>query len=120
VIGKQNASFVWNMAGDQVGPKALERVSKSCALRQIKLSSFRPQRSFSENGLEGLGFIATIEGTYPAVTAFINDMESSDVKLAVNLVQLASADGSTDTVTANIGLVAYADAKKKELSLARH
>jgi len=119
-VSKLNSSFTWSMAGDQVGPSALDQVSKSCAQRQIKLSSFRPQRAFVDQSLEGMGFVATLEGTFTSVAAFIKDMESSNSKLAVNMVQLASADGSTDAVTANIGFIAYAEVKNKEVSVARH
>ena len=54
-----------------------------------------------------LPFLIGVDGSYPNVVAFVKDIETKGTKLALSQVQLSSSDGTTDKVSASIGVVAY-------------
>lgn len=72
--------------------------------RNLKVASFRPQKPVDEAGLLRLPYLVSLEGTYRDALAFVKELEKPQNRLAVNLVQLASADGETSMVRATVGI----------------
>ena len=103
----ENKPHLWNMSLQNVGPAALAKITALAKTHQVKLSSFRPQRTIDVDGLTQVPFLMTIDGSYPNVVGFVRDIESSDTKLAVSQAQMTSSDGGSDKVSASIGIVAY-------------
>ena len=60
-------------------------------------------------------FLVTVEGPYPSVTLFCQDIDKQATKLAVNLIQIASSDAASNAVTASIGLIAYVNVAEPEV-----
>jgi Tfp pilus assembly protein PilO len=85
----------------------LAQVTKLSVQRKVKLVGFRPQRGLDAGALTQLPFLVTVSGKFTDVLGFTHDLEASGSKLAVNLVQLAASDPSSDDVTANINVVGY-------------
>jgi Tfp pilus assembly protein PilO len=98
---------VWTLSLQEIGPKALQTVTGFAKEQRLKLTAFRPQKPNDVNGMTQLPFLISIEGSYPSILNFIRQIETSNSKLAPNLVQLSSTDGSSDLVTATIGVMAY-------------
>ena len=97
---------VWQETPELVGPKALAKVSKYAQDHRIKLSAFRPQKQI-DGVLIQLPFVITVEGSFSDVMEFEKELEKPENKLAVNMVQLASADAASDKVSGNLYVLAY-------------
>ena len=100
-------SKIWDVPLDDIGPKALQSVTKFAQEAKIKLVAFRPQKPTDVNGLTQLPFLISLEGGYPGVMQFLRKLEAGNVKLAINSAQIASSDANSDTVTATVGAVVY-------------
>ena len=85
----------------------LDLVTKLTAKRNVKLVGFRPQRTVDAGQLTQLPYIVSVSGSFPNIIAFTGDLEAKGTKLAVNTVQMAASDTSTDNVTGNISVVGY-------------
>lgn len=103
---------LWKVPTDQIAVSALADVTDLAILHQLKLVSFRPQRIIEDDGVQRVPYLANLQGPFPNVIAFINDLETSEEKLAVNSVQIASADGATSLVSASVGIVGYQEHTK--------
>ncbi len=101
------ASLTWAGAADTVVPSAIAIVKQRADARQLTLRGFRPLTAKELEGLEMMPYTISLEGRYPNILQFAKDLETNGGKLAVNLVQIASADEATDQVSATIGIVAY-------------
>jgi Tfp pilus assembly protein PilO len=107
------ATYVWDLPLQQVSPAALANVTTSVQARNLRLIAFRPQRvAESTGGLSQIPFMITVEGTFPNVAQFVDDLESPANRLAVNLVQISASDGATDQVSASIGVLAFVAPKE--------
>ncbi|MFZ4508335.1 MAG: type 4a pilus biogenesis protein PilO [Fimbriimonas sp.] len=100
-------SRIWDLPADQIGPGALSKVSQAAAAHKLKIVAFRPQRANEAEDLIQLPYLVTLDGPYLSVLGFVQDIQAKENKLAVNLVQLASADGASNRVTASVSLMAY-------------
>ncbi len=109
----------WSGGADNVGPAALETVTGAARARQLKLVSFRPQRTTQGGALTQLGYLVTVEGGYEAVVGFLRDLESPRSRMAVNMVQVATSNAKNDSVTATIGLVAYYRGTQEDAKVAK-
>lgn len=99
--------FAWAGTLEQINSTALNRLTEIAQHHTVKLTGFRPQRPINSASLTQLPFLVTLDGAYVDVVAFEKELEDSGNRLAIEMVQVASADPSTDRVTANINLVAY-------------
>lgn len=102
----------WPGGAQQVGPGALQAMTKLSKTFSVKLSGFRPQRVTAASGLELLPYSVTAEGSFVNVLRFVKAIEDPTTKLAVHQVQINSADANSDQVTAAIGITAYRVADK--------
>ncbi len=99
----------WTEKPDLITGEVLSIVRNATGKASVKLISFRPQRSVETTDLLQLPYVIAVDGSFPNVVKFVQSIEESDAKLAVSSFQLASAEGTSDFVTASIGLVAYRD-----------
>ena len=100
-------SMTWQTSRDEISPRAMAWVSRAAQANYVTVSAFRPQRTVEAEGLDQLNYLVTAEGAFLNVMGLIDAFESEGSLLAVKTVQLASVDGSTDTVRVTLGLVAY-------------
>ncbi len=98
---------VWETDAESIAPSALNVVTQAVDGHRLRLGGFRPQRPADAEGLQQVGFTASVEGSYPDVLKLARTLEGSDNKLCVNMLQIAAADESSDRVTASIGLTAF-------------
>lgn len=101
------AKYLWSEKPDAIAPQALGIVTGAAKTHGLKLSAFRPQKPVVEGDLEVLNYVVALEGRFPAVADFLRTLETPGNRLAVNLFQVTSSDGATDSVTATVGLVAF-------------
>lgn len=106
--------WVWLGDRDQIAVDAMARVNDQVGILGLKMISFRPQRSIVDGSVERLPYQVTLDGAFPAVIGFVRAMETPEARFCVSKVQIASADGATDRVSATIGLVAYREAEEKK------
>jgi Tfp pilus assembly protein PilO len=104
----------WTGDPKQIPPAALAKVSTLATQRGLKLVAFRPQRTNEAGVFRQLPFLVTVEGPYPSITKFCQDIDQPSSRLAVDLIQIASADAASNAVTASVGLVAYVNEDRKE------
>ena len=102
------ARYIWQVKKtDEIGAKSLAAITALAAKHKVSLLGFRPQKAYSQDGLTQLPYLIILEGEYPGVSAFLNDLENIQTKLAINMVQVSASEANTDRVNANIGVVAY-------------
>lgn len=98
---------LWQESDDRIAPEALSHVTSLALANKVKVTAFRPQKDLVAGTLAILPLFLTIQGPFPNVMSFERDLEDKEPLLAVNLLQVASADSSSNQVTATIGLSAY-------------
>ncbi len=98
----------WTGGADAAEKGALALVTQISKSKGATLQAFRPQKRLEQGELTRLPFLVTLEGPYTKVLAVLRELETPSSKLAVNLVQIASADGASDVVTATLALFAFA------------
>ncbi len=99
--------MLWDGTAEQVGPRALSTVTKLAQTRHLKIIAFRPQKPVDAEGLVQIPFSISVEGAYPDTMRLVKDLETSNSKLAVSLVQVQASDAATDHVTGTVNVVAY-------------
>lgn len=103
-----SARYIWSVKKtDEIGASSLKTITAMAQKHKVTVLGFRPQKATSDSGLQVLPYLIILEGDFPGMSAFLNDLENVQTKLAVTMVQLASADANTDRVNANIGVTAY-------------
>ncbi|MBV6458127.1 MAG: hypothetical protein HONBIEJF_01250 [Fimbriimonadaceae bacterium] len=110
----KNQPMIWALDADEISAHAMAFATKMANGRNLKVAAFRPQRPQPNGNLTMLPYQLSVEGSFPDVVRFLQAMETKGTKLAVNLVQVASADGASDHVNATIGLVAYREGESKK------
>jgi Tfp pilus assembly protein PilO len=110
----------WSIPQDEVGPAALAKVASLAKARNLKLTAFRPQKTAVMDGLTQMPFLILVDGPFPSVVQFMKDINRTDTKLAVTVVQMASADEASDRVTATIGAAAYWKPKTKGATVGKN
>lgn len=103
----KNLTRLWAQPADEVAAATMAKVTNLAQARNLKVVAFRPQRTQDDNGVVRLPYQTTLEGPFPQVVSLLKDLGTSKFKVVVSTVQIASADGATDKVTATVGLVAY-------------
>lgn len=106
-LTKQTNNLIWLSNAERIGSVSLNKVTSLAAARGLKLLAFRPQRSVQEEDLIRLPYTISIEGPYVGIVGFLKGLESPANKLAMNMVQIASADPNSDRVSATVGVIAF-------------
>jgi hypothetical protein len=103
-----NATRLWDKSIQDIGPSALDSITRLAKSRRLKLATFRPQKPVALEGVTELPFLFALEGPYPDVVAFVRDLEKPETKLSLTMLQFSATDGSTDRVTATMSIAAFA------------
>ena len=109
-------SRVWAKSADAVGAETLAKATEMTKSHGLNLSAFRPQKPADEGELIRLDYVMTLEGPFPGLQAMVRQLETSDYRLAVHRVQVASADEASDLVNATIGVSAFVEKPKVKTS----
>lgn len=99
--------YLWNVPANKIQSTSLDAVTAMTLKHQVTLVAFRPQKPTIQDGLVHQPYLILLDGSYPNVMSVISEIEAPERKLAVNLVQVASADPSTDRIDASVGVIAY-------------
>lgn len=105
---------LFDLTEEQLGPAVLRLATEAAKAEKLQVRAFRPRRSVEVEGLKQSWFMMSVEGPFPAVLSLVRRLEDKGTKLAVNMVQMSSADGHSDRVNATIGVVALVEGPKKE------
>ena len=108
--------YQWTEKEDVVTPQALTIISKRADENHLKLVSFRPTKSSDAGSMIQLPLQFTVDGSFASVTAMLDALQAGKSKLAVQSVQLASQEGQSDLVSANVSLIAFLNKPKKSSS----
>ncbi len=100
-------ALVWDGTAEEVTPLAQGKVLKLAMANHLKVTAFRPQKPVDVQGITQIPLNLTVDGTYPDMMKLVKDLESEGTKLAISLVQLNTAETSTDHVAGTIELMAY-------------
>lgn len=110
----KNATRVWTQAADEIAAATMAKVTSLAQARGLRVVAFRPQRIQEDTGITRLPYQASLEGPFPQIIGFVQDLETSKFKTIVSTIQIASADGASDKVSSTIGLVAYREEDPKK------
>jgi hypothetical protein len=100
--------YVWNVGLDQITSKSLDSVTALAAANKVQLQGFRPPvKTTIQNGLTHIPYLILVSGPFLNVVNFEEALEDPKYKLAIEMVQFASSDSSSDQVNASIGVIAY-------------
>ncbi|HEY3780826.1 MAG TPA: type 4a pilus biogenesis protein PilO [Fimbriimonadaceae bacterium] len=99
--------YVWKKNSDEISSQSLKNVTAIAIKHKVQMLGFRPQKPSEDGGFTHLPYLVLLSGTYPNVQAALQDIEAPVNRLAISLVQFASADANSDSVNATIGVVAY-------------
>lgn len=113
------ASRTWTGEDAAITGRILDLTTTLARKRNVGFVRLQPQRATLGVPLEQLPYLLVVEGPFPAVAALERDLEVPANRLAVNAIQLASADTESNKVSASIGIVAHRvgkDVTKKETS----
>jgi Tfp pilus assembly protein PilO len=92
---------------DALSASVMQTLEQFTRQSNVRMVSFRPQRTEEEAGLIRLPFQLVVEGSFLKVINLLQTVETPKTKISVSSVQMTSTDGATDLVTATVGLVAY-------------
>lgn len=101
------SKVLWTESNEQIEAKALAIVDRIAKTHGVRISGFRPQKPMTEQGLTRVPFLVSVEGTFPAVCNLARNLGTRENRLAVNILQVASADAASDRVNATIGILAF-------------
>jgi Tfp pilus assembly protein PilO len=100
-------AVAWEGDADRVQSQSMAKASEIARQAKVTLNAFRPQKPSDQGGLERIPFVINLDGTYLGVLEFLRRLETPGNRLSVNLVQLTSAEGNSDEVTATIVVFAF-------------
>lgn len=105
------ATYAWEGDPRKVSADALALATAIAQESGVKLATFRPQRPGDAEGVVTLTYTMSLEGPFPNVHEFLKRLETKPSRLSVVMVQIASADGSSDKVNATVEARAYQSSK---------
>jgi Tfp pilus assembly protein PilO len=100
-------AMLWTESAQEVSPKAFAIVNQFALKHHLKVASFRPQKPVDVQGMTEIPFGLSVDGSYPDTMQLVKDLETTDTKLALSLIQINSAEASSDHVNGTINFVAY-------------
>ncbi len=106
-LDAERTKRLWTADERAINAAVLDRVTSQAKESSVKMVGFRPQRAETDGTLRRLPFLVLLEGRYLDVLKMLRALETPDSKIAVNLVQMASSDGSSDRVNASFGIIAF-------------
>lgn len=90
--------YLWSEPTDTISSKTLAAVNRLVEASKLKILAFRPQKESSVGTLNAIPYLVNVEGAFPKVTEFVRALEKDGPKLAVQSVQVNSADPASDKV----------------------
>lgn len=100
-------SKLWKSGPDNLGAEAMSVVDRFAKKDGVSVQAFRPQRTVKTGEVVRYPYSVTVQGTFPKVLQLVRDLQGPGTLLAVTSVQLSSADGTSDSVLATIGIAAF-------------
>lgn len=100
---------LWKGDEDQASPEVLADLNELAVAGGVRIVSFRPQKVQVNGSLRQLGFVMVAEGSFGQVMNMVRQMEGAMTRTAIHQIQIASADGGSDRVTATVGMAAYVE-----------
>jgi len=105
------ADQTWPGTEEEVLPLALQKVTTIALNHHLKVVGFHPQKPIETSSITMNPCVVNVSGPFPSVIGFERDLEAPGSKLAVNIMQFATEDQTSNKVSANIGIIAYQPAK---------
>ncbi len=99
-------ALTWVGEAEQIETEAARRVTALARESGLKMVAFRPQRPTESGGLIQQPYVISLEGRFPAVVRFAARLGTPETRLPVTVLQVASSDAATDSVTASVEVVA--------------
>jgi hypothetical protein len=100
--------YIWSENMDTITSKSLGAVTGLALANKVQLLGFRPpQKTTEQDGLVHIPYLILLNGSFLNVRNFVEGLENTKYKLAIEMVQFSSSDSSTDQVSATIGVIAY-------------
>lgn len=98
---------LWKGDTEAITASVLTQLTQQAIAKNLKLNAFRPQKPQLLAGVTELPYSVQISGSYPQVQLFLASLDKPGTRLVLRSIQLAAADGATDTVAATLGISAY-------------
>lgn len=101
------APDVWSSNVEQVSAAVLARLTDVSTQHGVTITSFRPSKPTPINGVTQLPFTVQMSGPYQGIQAVLASIDAPSSKVALQQIQLASAQASQGTVTTNVDMAAF-------------
>lgn len=109
---KQADVACWDGEPNEIGGKMLGKLTTIANTGHVQLSGFRTDKVSFSHGLRVVPALATVEGSLPDVTKFLEAVEKPDSKIAVDMLQIGASEGGPGKVTATVSMLAFAKEAK--------
>jgi hypothetical protein len=114
------APRLWPGDARSVTSAVLAQLTDTARQEGVTLTSFRPQRGQTLEGVSELRFAAQVSGTYPQVRNVLSSFDAKDGKTALRSVDMAAGGAKANVVTATIGLSAFLPASETTVTTTVH
>lgn len=97
----------WEGTRDVIDPAAMTKLRAIARKNGITMTAFRPQKEATAGSLTALPYVLTLQGPFPSVVKFTQQVDKPGTKLSVNLVQVNASSEENNSVVATVGVTAY-------------
>jgi hypothetical protein len=96
----------WDLTVEVFGSQILDNLTNLSQKTHVQLAGFRIGKPIQAATLQEAPFVATVEGTFMDVMAFVSKLEQADSKVALSQLNIATGNGS-DHVSATLALTGF-------------
>jgi hypothetical protein len=97
----------WNQTPEALAAQTLNRLTQIAERNKLALTSFRGDRTVEKQGLTEAPFVVVVDGAFPSVLSFLEQVDQPGSKLATELLQIQASEGHPGSVTATVGLLGF-------------
>ncbi|BDI31630.1 hypothetical protein CCAX7_36810 [Capsulimonas corticalis] len=101
------APRLWPGDPRSVTSAVLAQLTDNARQQGVSLTSFRPQRGQTLDGVAELRYTAQLSGSYPQVRGVLASFDAKNGKTALRSVDMSAGGAKANVVTATVGLSAY-------------
>ncbi|MDH7571816.1 MAG: type 4a pilus biogenesis protein PilO [Armatimonadota bacterium] len=103
--------LTWSEPTDDLPPLILKDLHTTARQAGVTLASFRPGRVQAVPSGTRLPIMVQVRAPFPKVMAFLSRLQATNRRIALERLQIAATDTSTDTVSLEVRLAVYSTAK---------
>jgi Tfp pilus assembly protein PilO len=100
-------AHVWTERPEKVMPQVLARLNALGKSAHVTVNGFRPQKEQAAGEVQILPFFLTLQGNVDGISRFLENLNDHEPKIALSMIQIATAETGNAPATASLNVVAY-------------